>query len=178
MRKALETVPFLVVADQVITQTAAQADVVFAAASFAEKHGHVTNLEGRRQAFAQAVEAPVHVVSDAAILAAIAQAMGKPDVLSADPDWLFARLQAAEGAAEAEEPLARPKLDQLASPHVDDHGRAAQDVHRHPGSQRYTAAEAPPRTTRASRRMRPQAVARSSRRRRVLLGDRRRPRVT
>ncbi|HLN46654.1 MAG TPA: NADH-quinone oxidoreductase subunit NuoG [Magnetospirillaceae bacterium] len=119
VRKALETVPFLVVADQVITQTAAHADVVFAAASFAEKRGHVTNLEGRRQAFAQAVEAPVHVVSDAAILAAIAQAMGKPDVLSADPDWLFARLQAAEGAAEAKEPLARPKLDQLASPHVD-----------------------------------------------------------
>jgi NADH-quinone oxidoreductase subunit G len=119
VRKALETVPFLIVADQVITQTAAHADVIFAAASFAEKRGHVTNLEGRRQAFAQAVEAPVHVSSDAAILAGIAQAMGKPDVLSADPDWLFARLQAAEQAAGTKEPLARPKLDQLASPHVD-----------------------------------------------------------
>ncbi|HME81159.1 MAG TPA: NADH-quinone oxidoreductase subunit NuoG [Candidatus Eremiobacteraceae bacterium] len=119
VRKALENVPFLVVADQLLTQTAAHADVVFAAASFAEKRGHVTNLEGRRQAFAQAIESPVHVATDAAILAAIAAALGKPDALSSDPDWLFARLEAAEQAAGTEEPLARPKLDQLASPQVD-----------------------------------------------------------
>jgi NADH-quinone oxidoreductase subunit G len=118
-RKALETVPFLAVADQLMTETASYADVVFAAASFAEKHGHVTNLEGRQQPFAQAVEAPVHVATDAAILAAIAQALGKADVLSADPDWLFARLDAARRAAPAPASLARPKVDAVTGKHGD-----------------------------------------------------------
>ena len=108
-RKALETVPFLAVADQLMTETASYADVVFAAASFAEKRGHVTNLEGRQQPFAQAVEAPVHVATDAAILASIAQAMGKADMLSADPDWLFARLDAARRAAPADRVARAPQ---------------------------------------------------------------------
>ena len=120
-RKALETVPFLVVCDQVMTETASHADVVFAAASFVEKHGHVTNLEGRQQAFAQALEAPVHVATDAQIVAAIAQAMGKSDALRADPDWLFARLQSAQAKAGASQQgaLARPAVDAPPSPHGD-----------------------------------------------------------
>jgi len=56
VRRALQKVPFLAVVEQVLTETASLADVVFAAASFAEKRGHVTNLEGRTQAFAQAIE--------------------------------------------------------------------------------------------------------------------------
>ncbi|HZV78783.1 MAG TPA: NADH-quinone oxidoreductase subunit NuoG [Candidatus Binatus sp.] len=116
---ALENVPFLVVADQVLTETARYADVVFAAASQFEKRGHVTNLEGRRQAFAQAVEAPVGVATDAAILSALAAALGKRDELFDDPDWLFSRLEAAERAAKPAEPLARPKLDALATPQRD-----------------------------------------------------------
>ena len=117
VRKALETVPFLVVCDQLLTETASYADVVLASASFAEKRGHVTNLEGRRQAFAQAVEAPVHVSTDAQILAALAQALGKPDAISADPDWLFARLPSA--AAPAQGSLARPKVDVREAPPAD-----------------------------------------------------------
>jgi NADH-quinone oxidoreductase subunit G len=109
VRKALETVPFLVVCDQLMTETASHADVVFASAAFAEKRGHVTNLEGRRQAFAQAVESPVHVATDAQILAAVSQALGKPDAISSDPDWLFARLPQSD--AHAQGALARPKLD-------------------------------------------------------------------
>ncbi len=121
VRKALDSVPFLVVADQVMTETASYADVVFAAASFAEKRGHVTNLEGRRQAFAQAVEAPVHVCTDAAMLAALAAALGKPDALSADPDWLLARLEKAEAASRtaASKELPRPTAETVASPHAD-----------------------------------------------------------
>ena len=117
VRKALETVPFLVVCDQVMTETASHADVVFASAAFAEKRGHVTNLEGRRQAFAQAVEAPVHVATDAQILAAVAQALGKTEALSADPDWLFARLSAI--AAPAKGALARPKVDAREMPAIE-----------------------------------------------------------
>jgi NADH-quinone oxidoreductase subunit G len=125
VRKALETVPFLVVCDQVLTETASHADVVFASAAFAEKRGHVTNLEGRRQPFAQAVEAPVHVATDAQILAALAQALGKPEAISADPDWLFARLQSSATATQAT--LARPKVDTREVPpaHAPDANRKA-----------------------------------------------------
>ncbi|MBV8365095.1 MAG: NADH-quinone oxidoreductase subunit NuoG [Candidatus Eremiobacteraeota bacterium] len=118
-RKALESVPFLAVAEQVMTETAAYANVVFAAASQFEKRGHVTNLEGRRQAFAQAVEAPIYVATDAAIVSALASALNKPDVLDDDPDWLFSRLQAVEQAAKPAEPLARPKLDPSVTAHGD-----------------------------------------------------------
>ncbi|MBV8281179.1 MAG: NADH-quinone oxidoreductase subunit NuoG [Candidatus Eremiobacteraeota bacterium] len=124
-RKALETVPFLAVSDQLLTETASFADVVFAAASQFEKRGHVTNLEGRRQAFAQAIEAPVHVAADAAILAGLANAMGRIDVLFDDPDWLFSRLEMAEQAAGTKEPLPRPKLDSAAAPQAE-----APDAHR------------------------------------------------
>ena len=79
VHRALSRVGFLAVVEQVMTETASHADAVFAAASFAEKSGHVTNLEGTQQAFAQAVEAPVHVATDAQILAALARAMGKAD---------------------------------------------------------------------------------------------------
>ena len=82
VRRALSRVGFLAVAEQVMTETASHADAVFAAASFAEKSGHVTNLEGTQQAFAQAVEPPVHVATDAQILAALARAMGKATDLS------------------------------------------------------------------------------------------------
>jgi len=100
-RAALANVGFLVVADQVMTETASHADVVFAAASFAEKRGHVTNLEGRRQKFAQAIEAPPRVLSDAQIISSISAAMGAGDAVSDDPEILFAALQAAEKSSGA-----------------------------------------------------------------------------
>jgi len=112
-RRALERTPLLVVSDQVLTETASYADVVFAAASFAEKRGHVTNLEGRRQAFAQAVEAPVHVATDAQILASLARELRKPHAIQADPDWLFARLETAEGSSKRGRELPRPKVDEI-----------------------------------------------------------------
>ncbi|MDQ2818768.1 MAG: NADH-quinone oxidoreductase subunit NuoG [Candidatus Eremiobacteraeota bacterium] len=115
VRRALERVPFLIVADQVMTETAAYADVVFAAASFAEKRGHVTNLEGRQQPFSQAVEPPVHVLSDAEILTAIGSLMDSTQELSARPQALFADLERAQSEAAAkrgtETALARPKVD-------------------------------------------------------------------
>jgi len=116
-RAALANVGFLVVADQVMTETASHADVVFAAASFAEKRGHVTNLEGRRQKFAQAIEAPPRVLSDAQIISSISAAMGAGDAVSDDPEILFAALQAAEKSSGAHSGagLARPKIDQTPS---------------------------------------------------------------
>ena len=118
-RRAFERVPFLLVADQVLTETAAAADVVFAAASFAEKRGHATNLEGRRQAFDKAVEPPIGVASDAEIIAALAKALGKAGEIPADPDVLFVELLRAEETAAAgrgkDAPLARPRVADSAS---------------------------------------------------------------
>ena len=117
VRRALERVPFLVVADQVLTETASFADVVFAAASFAEKSGHVTNLEGRQQAFAQAVEPPVHVGSDLRIIAALARALGREWAVPDDPNAVFAQLAHVQRAARprsAKERLPRPATDDIA----------------------------------------------------------------
>jgi NADH-quinone oxidoreductase subunit G len=119
-RRALERVPFLAVADQVLTETASYADVIFAAASFAEKRGHVTNLEGRRQGFAAAIDPPVHVRDDAQLLAALAGALGRGDTVSADPDTLFAQLSQAESTARASRTqgaaLPRPSADTPPAP--------------------------------------------------------------
>lgn len=114
VRAALERVPFLVVADQVLTETASHADVVLAAASFAEKSGHVTNLEGRQQAFSQAVEPPVHVGTDLRILSALAQALGKEWAVPNDEAAVFAQLRHVQRAGRprsAKETLPRPKVD-------------------------------------------------------------------
>ena len=122
-RAAFERVPFLMCVDLVLTETASHADVVFPAASFAEKHGHTTNLEGRRQAFAQAVEPPVGVVTDAEILAALATALGMPGAISADADALYVELLAAESKAAAarakDAPLPRPSVEDAPSTTAD-----------------------------------------------------------
>jgi len=122
VRRALERVPFLAVTEQVRTETAGLADVVFAAASFAEKSGHVTNLEGRQQRFAQAVESPVQAASDLHILASLARALGKEWVVPDDVNAVFAQLAHVLRAARpraAKEPLPRPKADEATSSAAD-----------------------------------------------------------
>ena len=122
VRRALRNVPFLAVADQVLTETASLADVVFAAASFAEKSGHVTNLEGRQQAFFQAIEPPVQVASDGQILASLASALNKESVVPADAGALFAQLHKAQRSPRSrssKEPLSRPKVDAMLPSPVD-----------------------------------------------------------
>jgi anaerobic selenocysteine-containing dehydrogenase len=115
-RRALANVPFLAVVEQVLTETASYADVVIAAASFAEKRGHVTNLEGRRQPFGMAIEPPVAVATDAEILSELSRALGAADVISSDPDKLFVEIMQAEAAAAGSRTkgaaLPRPKVDE------------------------------------------------------------------
>jgi NADH-quinone oxidoreductase subunit G len=120
-RRALERVPFLAVVDQVLTETASHADVVFAAASFAEKKGHVTNLEGRRQEFGKAVEPPVGVATDAALLSDLAAAMGHPREIASDSDVLFVELLRAEAAVSRPKnaPLPRPRVAETPSTTAD-----------------------------------------------------------
>ncbi|MFM7322151.1 MAG: NADH-quinone oxidoreductase subunit NuoG [Armatimonadota bacterium] len=66
---ALKRVPFLIVQDLFLTETARQAHVVLPAASFAEKEGTFVNVEGRHQTFAQAIPPRGGVLPDWRILA-------------------------------------------------------------------------------------------------------------
>jgi len=74
--KALEQVPFLVVQDLFLSPTAEQADVVFPAASFAEKDGTFTNAERRIQRVCSGIKSPGEARTDGAILAALAGKLG------------------------------------------------------------------------------------------------------
>ncbi|OUM99635.1 MAG: NADH dehydrogenase (quinone) subunit G [Firmicutes bacterium ZCTH02-B6] len=75
--KALRQVPFLVVQDMFLTETARCADVVLPAAPFAAKRGTYTNLEGRVQEVAPAMAAGGESRSDGDAFLAIAEALGK-----------------------------------------------------------------------------------------------------
>ena len=56
VRRALEKVPFVIVQELFLTETAKYADVFFPACSFVEKDGSFTNIEGRVQTFKRAVQ--------------------------------------------------------------------------------------------------------------------------
>lgn len=72
----LEKIPFLVVQDIFLTETAKLADVVLPAACFAEKNGTFTNTERRVQRVRKAVNAPQGARDDAQIVCDIAAKMG------------------------------------------------------------------------------------------------------
>lgn len=73
---ALENLDFLVVQDLFLTETAQYADVVFPAASFAEKEGTFTNTERRVQRVRKAVAPPGKAKPDAEIISLVARALG------------------------------------------------------------------------------------------------------
>ncbi len=75
-REALMNVEFLVVQDIFLTETARLADVVFPAASFAEKDGTFTNTERRVQRVRKALEPVGESKPDWLIICELAQRMG------------------------------------------------------------------------------------------------------
>ena len=81
IKKALETVPFMVVQDIFLTETAQLADVVLPAKTFAEKDGLFTNTERRAQRLRTALKAPGQAKDDWVIIQDIANAMGA--------DWTY-----------------------------------------------------------------------------------------
>jgi formate dehydrogenase alpha subunit len=78
VRRALETVDFLVVQDIFFTETARFADVILPGACFAEKEGTYTNTERRIQRVRKAVEPPGVARPDWEILCDLAARMGYP----------------------------------------------------------------------------------------------------
>lgn len=78
VRKAMESLEFLVVQDLFMTETATYADVFLPAACYAEKDGTFTNTERRVQKVRKAVEAPGQCRLDWEIICDISNRMGYP----------------------------------------------------------------------------------------------------
>jgi formate dehydrogenase alpha subunit len=75
---ALSSLDFLVVQDIFLTETAARADVVLPAASFAEKEGTYTNTERRVQISRQAIPSPGLARPDWEIICDVSRLAGYP----------------------------------------------------------------------------------------------------
>lgn len=76
VRKAMESLEFLVVQDLFMTQTAQYADVFLPAVSYAEKDGTFTNTERRVQRVRKAIESPGKARIDWEIICDLARRMG------------------------------------------------------------------------------------------------------
>lgn len=77
-RRALDKVPFLIVQDLFMTETAKHADVFLPACSFVEKDGSFTNIEGRVQKFKKAIEPRGQSKADWQIVAELMARLGRP----------------------------------------------------------------------------------------------------
>lgn len=85
VRKAFESVPFIICQDILQTETTAAAHLILPGAAVSEKKGTFTNMEGRLQRFSPAVSPPGDSKPDFDILAALFQKMSK----SGDPPSLM-----------------------------------------------------------------------------------------
>ena len=98
----LASLDLLVVADLVMSETAAMADVVLPVTQWAEETGTMTNLEGRVILRQQAVPAPDGVRSDLDVLAELAERLGSPVPFATDPENVFAELARASSGGRAD----------------------------------------------------------------------------
>jgi assimilatory nitrate reductase catalytic subunit len=96
----LRSLPFLMVADIFLSETAACADLVFPITQWAEEDGTMTNLEGRVIRRRQAQPAPEGVRSDTDILCGLADRLGRGQFFARDPRVIFDELRrASQGGA-------------------------------------------------------------------------------
>lgn len=75
----LSALDLLVVADFVLSETAALADVVLPVTQWAEEDGTLTNLEGRILLRRKAIDPPAGVKSDLDVLNGLAERLGQPE---------------------------------------------------------------------------------------------------
>ncbi len=87
--EARARLPFLVVQDAFLSQTAQAADVVLPALVAPEKDGTVSNLEGRIQRLHAAVAGPGEAWADTAIFTALAARLGRAAVAYSGWDEIF-----------------------------------------------------------------------------------------
>jgi assimilatory nitrate reductase catalytic subunit len=98
----LKSLDFLAVADVVLSETAALADVVLPVTQWAEETGTTTNLEGRVLLRRKALDAPEGVRSDLEVLSALAALLGHEKGFPADPEEVFEELRRASAGGPAD----------------------------------------------------------------------------
>ncbi|MCT2590329.1 molybdopterin oxidoreductase family protein [Streptomyces sp. N2-109] len=98
----IRSLDFLVVADVVLSETAALADVVLPVTQWAEETGTMTNLEGRVLLRRRAVEPPAGVRTDLEVLHALAARLGWEKGFPSDPEEVFDELRRASAGGLAD----------------------------------------------------------------------------
>jgi assimilatory nitrate reductase catalytic subunit len=98
----LRALDLLVVSDIFLSETAALADVVLPTAQWAEEEGTMTNLEGRVIRRRRALAPPPVVRTDLAVLAELADRLGRGRHFSADPRTVFDELRRASAGGVAD----------------------------------------------------------------------------
>lgn len=98
----LADLDLLVVADMVMSETAALADVVLPVTQWAEETGTMTNLEGRVILRNQAISAPDGVKNDLDIITGLATRLDAASTWSTDPEEIFTELRAASKGGKAD----------------------------------------------------------------------------
>lgn len=102
VEERLRSLDFLAVADVVLSETAALADVVLPVTQWAEETGTTTNLEGRVLLRRKAVSAPPGVRSDLELLGSLASLLGHEKGFPADPEEVFEELRRASAGGPAD----------------------------------------------------------------------------
>ena len=98
----LRALDLLVVCDTVPSETALLADVLLPVTQWAEEEGTMTTLEGRVVRRRRATAAPEGARSDLEILADLAERLGRPGVIDADPRRTFDELARASAGGPAD----------------------------------------------------------------------------
>ncbi|GAA4688320.1 molybdopterin oxidoreductase [Phytohabitans rumicis] len=98
----LKSLDLLVVADFVLSETAAIADVVFPTAQWAEEDGTMTNLEGRVLRRHALRKPPPGVRTDLAVIAELASRLGTGARFTTEPRAVFEELRRASAGGAAD----------------------------------------------------------------------------
>ncbi|MFB7497614.1 molybdopterin oxidoreductase family protein [Streptomyces sp. NPDC056161] len=98
----LRSLDFLAVADVVLSETAALADVVLPVTQWAEETGTTTSLEGRVLLRRRALDPPPGVRSDLAVLHGLAARLGVEKGFPTDPEEVFDELRRASAGGPAD----------------------------------------------------------------------------
>ncbi|MET3983678.1 molybdopterin oxidoreductase family protein [Streptomyces sp. PvR034] len=102
VEERVRALDFLAVADVVLSETAALADVVLPVTQWAEESGTTTNLEGRVLLRRQALTPPPGVRSDLHVLHGLAGRLGVEKGFPTDPEEVFEELRRASSGGPAD----------------------------------------------------------------------------
>ncbi|MFD5516587.1 molybdopterin oxidoreductase family protein [Streptomyces sp. NPDC127066] len=102
VEERLRSLDFLAVADVVLSETAALADVVLPVTQWAEETGTTTNLEGRVLLRRRALTPPEGIRSDLEVLHGLAALLGVEKGFPTDPEEVFEELRRASAGGPAD----------------------------------------------------------------------------